>query len=217
MTSKIATVTSRVIPVFSRSSGRSLFYFQPTTLFCLCTRTEGSDLNIQEHVSWNLLEHRVLIWESEGLDFNPAVRPRHLMFLDPLPPSEKWWSRIERWFVSWQLKMRLKRIRQWPTRAVSSDRELCLTTFPVHNIVWRISGPLRWSERGQTHRSHRQHHRSSGICDKGPFAALPRLRLLEALERERLTFLPKRMTEALLTSYTQWFQARASLCSTEPG
>lgn len=86
----------RVTAVFSHSSGRSLFYFQPTTLFCFCTRTGGSDLNIQEHVSWNLLEHRVLIWESEGLDFNPAVRPRHLMFLDPLPPSEKWWSWIER-------------------------------------------------------------------------------------------------------------------------
>lgn len=65
-------------------------------LFCFYTRIEGFDLKIQEHMGrrtgGRLLKNGPCSG-SEDVGFNAAVRPCHLLSLDPLLPRERWgWS-----------------------------------------------------------------------------------------------------------------------------
>ena len=140
--------------VLGHGSGQLLFSFQPTTLFGFCTRIGGFDVKIWGHVSSNLFEHgepvwcgfaseeRTLVCGSEDLDFNPVVRPCHLISLGWLPPlkSDGWVGNSQ---SGWN---------EPPQRCSGARSSVFCRSHSIHHGVKRVS------ETGPAHKPNHQRH-----------------------------------------------------------
>lgn len=119
-------------------------------------------------MNWNLFEHGQVVWcgfaseewtlacGSEDLDFNPFVRPCQLI-------PEKRWGWRERWWVSWQLEIRLK----WIPAVAPGGPELGLPSVPLCATAWGRRQKL------DQHTNFITSTASPRGARRGPLAAIP--------------------------------------------